>query len=108
MYDLTSCADRESNINEARSCKINRYSPLVADIEATGRAARFTPFEVCSFGNIRSDSRKTLAKLVGKKVAKRMFKKFAKIAISSSYYIFNSRRTLEWYAPPLFEKLVDT
>ena len=108
LADLTSCADREKNINEAHALKIRKYTPLVADIEATGRAATFSPFEVCSFGNIRSDPRRTLASLVGKKVAKRVFKQLARIAISSSYYIFKSRRSLEWYAPPLFEKQVVT
>ena len=107
LYDLTSCADREENINGARVRKSTKYAPLVADLENSGRKASFTPFEVCSLGNIRSDSRKTLAKLVGKKVSKKMAKKLAAIAIASSYYLFNTRRKTEWVPPSLFEKPVD-
>lgn len=107
LFDLTSCADREENINGARIRKSTKYAPLVADLEQSGHKASFTPFEVCSLGNIRSDTRKTLTTLVGRKVAKRMMKKLAMIAVASSYYIFNNRRNTEWHSPPLFEKPVD-
>ena len=87
LFDLTSCADRETNINNARKLKRTRYAPLVADIDATGRQASFEPFEVCALGNIRTDSKATLSSLVGRKTSKKMFKSLAKIAISCSYFI---------------------
>ena len=107
ILELTSCADREENINNARVLKSNKYAALVADL-ASDRSVTLSTFEVCALGNIRADSRAVLAKLFGKKVAKKAYKKLAKIAISASYFIFNSRRNQEWLSPRLFERPVDT
>ena len=104
---MTSCADREANIDEAQKYKRKRYKDLVTDIDCSGRQATFEPFEVCALGNIRSDSRKTLARMVGKKSAKSMFKNLSKIAISCSYYIFNQRNQPEWPATNLFQRSTD-
>ena len=107
LCDLTSCADRQENIDKARVRKSSKYAALVSDIAATGVNAAFTPFEVCALGNIRGDSRATLRSLVGKRAARRTFQNLAKIAISFSYYIFNRRRSPEWESPSLFERAVD-
>ena len=104
LFDLTSCADRDSNIKNARSFKSNKYASLVADIGV--ERASFTPFEVCSLGNIAAESRKTLRKLFGSSASRQTFRTLAKIAISCSQLIFNSRRSEEWAAPALFERAV--
>ena len=65
LYELTCPGDRQPNIDGARIRKRDRYAALVSDIAATGVKASITPFEVCALGNIRTDSRKTLSKLVG-------------------------------------------
>ena len=104
LFDLTSCADRDSNIKNARIRKSNKYATLVSDIG--DNRATFTPFEVCSLGNIADESRKTLRKLFGKSVSRQTFRTLGKIAISCSQLIFNSRRSEEWAAPALFERAV--
>ena len=109
IFELTSCADRDTNIAEAERYKTEKYSPLVADIEKEADykiKASFKPFEVCSLGNIPTKSRQVLRSLVGKTAARATLRKLSKISISCSQYIFNSRRSLEWAAPKLFEKRV--
>ena len=108
IFDLTSCADRERNINEARVFKQRKYAPLVADIRATGRKAEFISFEVCSLGNIRSDSKKTLRSILGAKTARRTFRTLSKIAVSCSRYIFRQRREKDWVAVKLVKCAVES
>ena len=101
LFELTSCADSRDNITNAQDRKQRRYRNLKTDLNA-----KLQCFEVCALGNIPSHARNTIRYLVGKKAARDTFKKLAKIAISSSYYIFNRRRDTEWNSPPLFERTV--
>jgi len=92
LFDLTRCADRDANINNARLRKQQKHASLIADIRATGRKVEFFPFEVCSLGNIRVDSKKTLHFVLGAKTARKTFPALRQIAISCSNYIFRQRR----------------
>ena len=103
IFDLTSCADREHNSNEARVFKQRKYAPLIADIKATGRKAKFSPFEVCALGNIRADSKKTLRSILGAKTARKTLQTLSKIAISCSRYIFRQRQEKQWQPVGLFK-----
>ena len=103
IFDLTSCADREHNINEARVFKQRKYAPLIADIKATGRKAKFSPFEVCALGNIRADSKKTLRSILGAKTARKTLQTLSKMAVSCSRYIFRQRREKQWQPVGLFK-----
>ena len=107
LYELTSCADKAENIRKARERKIHRYSRLVLDMEAAGWKASITPIQVCALGNIDTESRKTFAKLLGKRSSRKTCKKLARIAIGASYVIFNRRREPEWHAPGYLEMSVD-
>ena len=105
LFELTSCADDMENINKAQNRKSERYVQLQLDIKSTGVGCdEVKPFEVCALGNIPAHARHTIRYLVGKRAARETFKALAKIAISTSYYIFNRRRHSEWNDPPLFER----
>jgi hypothetical protein len=105
IFELTCPADDMKNIHNAQSRKSEKYAQLPTDIRKTGvKCEKVTPFEVCALGNIPAHARQTIRYLVGKRAARDTFKALAKIAISTSYYIFNRRRQLEWIAPPLFER----
>ena len=107
LFELTSCADSIENINGAQSRKKERYRQMVIDINDIDEiSCELKCFEVCALGNIPTHARQTIRYLVGKKVARDTFKTLAKIAISTSYYIFNRRRDKEWNSPPLFERRV--
>ena len=103
IFDLTSCADREHSISEARIFMQRKYAPLIADIKATGRKAKFSPFEVCALGNIRADSKKTLRSILGAKTARKTLQTLSKIAVSCSRYIFRQRREKQWQPVGLFK-----
>lgn len=107
LFELTCCADRESNINAAQSRKSIRYRELVRGIDSmTEFTCKLSCFEVCSLGNIPSHTRQTIRYLVGNKVARQTFKTLTKLAIATSYYTFNRRRDKDWVSPPLFERRV--
>ena len=105
IFELTSCTDSKERIKESQARKTKRYTKLATDLKAaTELEAPLRCFEVCALGNIPAHSRETIRYLVGKKAAKATFKSLAKIAIATSYYLFNRRREKIWIAPPLFER----
>ena len=105
VFELTSCTDSKERIKESQARKTKRYTKLATDLKAaTDLEAPLRCFEVCALGNIPAHSRETIRYLVGKKAARATFKSLAKIAIATSYYLFNRRRDKNWISPPLFER----
>ena len=105
ILELTSCFDRTSNIDGARSRKRTRYASLVRGINSSENewTATLDTLEICSLGSIRKDTRETLTKWVGRRKAQKLCRKLAKIAIAASYFIFNARSTTEFHQESLIE-----
>ncbi len=90
----------ESNINNAREYKTNKYASLVTDVEAAGFSCKLICFEVGSRGLITGNNKmqfKKIAKIAQSKKAKDLWAQSSRIAISCSYVIFNARYEKEWY-----------
>jgi len=105
LRELTCCADRDANIKKARIRKMKRYQGLQSDINRSPSPWKATleTWEVCTLGNIPSETRKSFASLVGKQNARTMCKQLARIAIATSYRIFRARCSKSWHQGPLFE-----
>ncbi len=90
----------ESNINNARQYKSNKYGSLANDIESAGFTCNLVCFEVGSRGLITSNNKgqfKKIAKIAQSKRAKDLWAQASRIAVSCSYVIFNARYEKEWF-----------
>ena len=95
----------EPNLESARKRKEEKYAYLVADIESKGFKCTLTCFEVGSRGLITKDNKRRINRLMklashAKKTHDHI-KQTSKIAVLTSYAIFNARRQPIWTMPKL-------
>jgi hypothetical protein len=89
----------ESNITKAHDRKSKKYLDLVADIEDNGFACDLTCFEVGSRGLITSENAGHIDEIfsfIGAKPRKSFARDLSKLAILSSYTIWNARHEPAW------------
>ena len=89
----------ETNISKARQRKLDRYAALVADINKTKYIADLICLEVGSRGLINKDNKsqiRQIASLVGEKRTRSLWRDISRIALLSSYAIFNARHESKW------------
>jgi hypothetical protein len=107
MIELTCPGD--TGIDAARQRKRVRDLCLEADISGndTEWEAKYETIEVTASGQVRRDTRSVLNRLFGARKTQKVCKKLAKIALSTSHYIFHARSSRDWCSPPLFELCPD-
>ncbi len=90
----------ELNIDSAHSRKSNKYSSLIIDIQNNNVITKFIALEIGSRGYINSENLKRLKdihKLIKNDISFKTFKNtISKIAIVSSFAIFNARNDPSW------------
>ena len=89
----------ETNISKARQRKLDRYAALVADINKTKYNVDLICLEVGSRGLINKDNKsqiRQIASLVGEKRTRSLWRDISRIALLSSYAIFNARHESKW------------
>ena len=89
----------ETNINKAHDRKLKKYLDLVSDIADNGFICDLTCFEVGSRGLITPENVGYIAKVfsfVGAKPRKTFLRELSKLALLSSYTIWNARQEPAW------------
>ena len=89
----------ETNIHKAHDRKHKKYLDLVSDIADNGFICDLTCFEVGSRGLITPENVGYIAKIfsfVGAKPKKTFFRELSKLALLSSYTIWNARQEPAW------------
>ena len=97
----------ETNITSARERKCEKYSSLVQDIISRGFSCKLVCFEIGSRGLITKENKRQLTcifKCVDKPSKMQIhFKSISKIAILTSYAIYNARNQPTWTKPPYLQ-----
>ena len=95
----------EPNMANARKRKEEKYSSLVSDIENNGFRCKLTCFEVGSRGLITKENRQRIIKLIKSasftQKTRQHINQISKLAILTSYAIYNARRDPTWTMPKL-------
>jgi tetrahydromethanopterin S-methyltransferase subunit H len=89
----------EANINKAHDRKHKKYLDLVSDIADNGFICDLTCFEVGSRGLITSKNAGHIDKIlssIGAKSKKTFVRELSKLALLSSYTIWNARHEPNW------------
>ena len=91
----------ELNIENAHSRKTNKYAALISDINSNGIKTNFIALEIGSRGYISPENMKNLKEIFELRANNDVkFKDFknsvSKIAIVSSFVIFNARNDKSW------------
>ena len=89
----------ETNISKAHDRKHKKYLDLVSDIEDNGFTCDLTCYEVGSRGLITTDNVGHIGKVfsfVGAKPKKAFMRELSKLALLSSYTIWNARQEPAW------------
>ncbi len=89
----------ETNIDKARSYKMDRYASLLNDIKDNGFKCDLICLEVGSRGLVTKDNKlsiRSIAKIVGTKKVRDLWRDVSRIAVLGSYAIFNARFASQW------------
>ena len=92
LFELTVPTNTQGHLLAARAQKEDRYNSLVYDLQCTGLAVDLIPIEIGCLGHFMPE---TITQ-VAKRIIWPLFEQAARIAISCSYRIFNSRASPEW------------
>ena len=97
----------ESNIQSANALKTLRYTPLKLDLEEAGFYCNLVPFEIGSRGYVSKSNRANLINTFVtngiKANALKCIKMFSKLALLSSYSIFQAYTQPTWRDPPFLK-----
>ena len=95
---LTVTTNTQQHFLAARARKEDRYGSLLYDLQCTGLAVDLISIEIGCLGHFmpKTLAQVTTACCVSKKTVQSLFEQAARIAISCSYRIFNSRASPEW------------
>jgi len=98
MFELTIPTNTQQHLLAARARKEDRYGCLLYDLQQTGLTVDLISIEVGCLGHFMPETLVQVASAccVPKKTVRLLFEQAARIAISCSYRIFNSRASCEW------------
>ena len=93
LFELTVPTNTQQHLLAARARKEDRYSSLLS-----GLTVNLVPIEIGCLGHFLSETIAQMATAceVPKKTIRSLFEQAARIAVSCSYRIFNSRASLGW------------
>ena len=89
----------ENNIQKAHDCKAQKYRDLVSDILDNGFTCDLTCFEIVSHGLITPENIRNIDKIfsfVNTKPSKSFRKELSKVALLTSYTIWNAGQEPAW------------
>ena len=99
----------EPYIDSANARKTEKYSSLKSDIDLSGYKCQLICFEIGSRGLVTRNNKKKLAEITrfakngGKMKMKCHYQQISKLAVLTSYSIYNARREPEWFSPVLLK-----
>ena len=98
IFELT--VPFEQNVQRSHNYKVNKYSALTSDIKKKGFKCQLICFEVGSRGHLTKDNKgsiRNLLKFVRKgKQQKQLCQELSKLALVTSYGIYNARNEPQW------------
>ena len=96
-YELTVPTNTQQHL-AASTRKEDRYSSLQYDLQLSGLTVNLVPIEIGCLGHVLSETISQMATAceVPKKTVRSLFEQAARIAVSCSYRIFNSRASPDW------------
>ena len=98
LFELTVPTNTQQHLLAARARKEDRYSSLQYDLQLSGLTVNLVPIEIGCLGHFLSETIAQMATAceVPKKTIRSLFEQAARIAVSCSYRIFNSRASPGW------------
>ena len=98
LFELTVPTNTQQHLLAARAWKEDRYGSLLYDLQRTGLVVDLISIEIGCLGHFMLETLAQVATAccVSKKTVRSLFEQAARIAISCSYRIFNSRASPEW------------
>ncbi len=100
MIELTIPSNSLDAINKVKARKLSKpnYISLIGDLEAKGLSVSYKTLEIGSLGHYKTDTLSciSLSFQLSKAKARSLLQKAAKVTISCSYHIFNSRTATSW------------
>ena len=97
LFELIVPTNTQQHLLAARARKEDRYGSLLYDLQRTGLVVDFISIEIGCLGHFMPETLAQVATAccVAKKTVRSLFEQAARIAISCSYRIFNSRASPE-------------
>ena len=98
LFELTVPTNTQQHLLAARARKEDRYSSLQYDLQLSGLTVNLVPIEIGCLGHFLPETIAQMATAceVPKKTIRSLFEQAARIAVSCSYRIFNSRASPGW------------